>query len=87
MYFRINPHKEIKMTDEDYEQIGDRLADGIKRFTAVPNGCAYIYSGFADPVHYKHQPLTDYQRWLRRGASSKVHLHYTRGFKHNIVER
>lgn len=82
----VNPFNEIRPGPKDLDEIGLRLAKGIRRFDAVPSLEPRL-AGFTDPVPYAHPPMSRYQLWIRQGAGAEVTHHYTRLFPARIVER
>ncbi|KAI0647432.1 S-adenosyl-L-methionine-dependent methyltransferase [Trametes meyenii] len=86
----IDPHQapgRTKTTHQEAEEIGDRLADGISRFSACRPKPGDHLPGYGSAVLYPHPPLSRYQSWVRFGNGEAVSYHYTKWCAPGVVER
>ncbi|KAI0822767.1 S-adenosyl-L-methionine-dependent methyltransferase [Trametes gibbosa] len=67
--------------------VGDRLADGIVRFSGYSFPGTKRPSGYVTPAPYPHPPLSRYQSWLRAGNGDSVLYHYAKRHTVEVVER
>ncbi|KAI0672839.1 S-adenosyl-L-methionine-dependent methyltransferase [Trametes maxima] len=87
---RIDPHKapgRTKVTSQEAQEIGERLADGIMRFSACYPKQGDHLPGYSSAVPYPHPPLSRYQSWVRAGNREAVLYHYTKWCAPAVVER
>jgi DNA (cytosine-5)-methyltransferase 1 len=70
-------------------EITRRKSQGIRRFDAVGRTMDDDYPGFMEPEPYASEPLSRYQKWMRReiDADDGVTYHYTQRFGKGVVER
>ncbi|KII89181.1 hypothetical protein PLICRDRAFT_160365 [Plicaturopsis crispa FD-325 SS-3] len=79
-----NPHVVCKRTPEDVAEAAERL-QSIPCFDPLARHS--VYCGFSQPTEYVHEPLTPYQRLMRRDTGDTVTHQYTRRFGEAVVER
>ncbi|KAJ7137682.1 S-adenosyl-L-methionine-dependent methyltransferase [Mycena epipterygia] len=78
---RKNPHRVKAETPADVAERQDRVAQGIQQFDA-----SEAPVGFRDPIAYATEPMTRYQRAMRKSNSKTVENHVTNRNSPVVVE-
>ncbi|KAH7889609.1 S-adenosyl-L-methionine-dependent methyltransferase [Phlebopus sp. FC_14] len=91
-WYMKNPHETIKETIEDKQEACRRQVElKIPVFSGVNPKEPPYFSGYTRPRKHYSEPLSRYQRWMRRHQDGGINMdllyHYTRRFTPAIVER
>ncbi|KAL4244914.1 Cytosine-specific methyltransferase [Abortiporus biennis] len=85
-YDWVNPHDSMAETTEQRKERRKRFEEGIMEHPACTSPHLKL-SGYNNPVEYASEPLTSYQRRMRRRGDKKVKYHYSSSFPTLLVER
>lgn len=86
---RVNPHI-VYPEEDDKHEVAMREKKGIRQFDAVTDrSAANPYAGYMGETAYASQPLSRYQKWMRRDMldTEGVTYQYTARFGATLVER